>query len=82
MEFVFPCIPYSRVQHGACYSNVSACYSNVSSAMVSIKQHVNGKEHIKKVKIKTARAERGTRMLQSIAAYKETHTHKHRHRRL
>ena len=28
-----------------------ACYSNVGSAMVSIKQHVNGQEHIKKVQI-------------------------------
>ena len=40
--------------------------------MVSIKKHVNGQEHIKKVQIKTAGSERGTKMLQSIAAYKET----------
>ena len=49
-----------------------ACYSNVGSAIVSIKQHVNGREHIKKVQIKTAGSESGTQMLRTITEYKET----------
>lgn len=49
-----------------------ACYTNVGSATQSVRQHVKGMEHVKKVQIKTAGGERGTRILQSIAEYKET----------
>ncbi len=48
-----------------------ACSSNVGSAKSAVEQHCKGQEHLRKVQRKIAGSDRGTKIIESIQAYKD-----------
>ena len=49
----------------------AACSSNVGSAKSAVEQHCKGQEHLRKVQRKIDGSDRGTKIIESIQAYKD-----------
>ena len=49
-----------------------ACHTNVGSAKYAVQQHTEGKKHLPKVHSKIAGSERGPKIIECIAAYKDS----------